>query len=207
MALRIAPASAASSLLVPRFRGAIATYAFWNQAVGISVPQFTFGEIAMKKLLLSTVLLFATGSYASAADYYQLEVRHSNKCLHQHGGTQGNGDRITQWDCVNQPNVKVEVLPAGGNFHFLRFQHSGKCVHQHGGTQGNGDAITQWDCVNQPNVKVEIVPAGGQYYFLRFQHSGKCVHQHGGTQGNGDAITQWDCVNQPNVMWKFVRLF
>jgi len=104
-------------------------------------------------------LLAFTGSHASAADYFFVVAKHSNKCLHQHGATQGNGDRITQWECVNQPNVKVERIPAGDGHVFLKFQHSGKCVHQHGATQGNGDPITQWDCVNQPKVKLKILPA------------------------------------------------
>ena len=138
-----------------------------------------------------------------AGGTYFVVAKHSGKCLHQHGATQGNGDPITQWDCVDQPNVKLEEVPAGEGYVFLKFQHSGKCVHQYGATQGNGDRITQWECVNQPNVKLKKVPASDGYFFLKFQHSGKCVHQQGATQGNGDPITQWDCVDQPNVQWKF----
>ena len=140
---------------------------------------------------------------ASVGGTYFVVAKHSGKCLHQLGATQGNGDRITQWDCVNQPNVKLEEVSAGDGYVFLKFQHSGKCVHQQGATQGNGDPITQWDCVNQPNVKLKKVLASDGYFFLKFQHSGKCVHQQGATQGNGDPITQWDCVDQPNVQWKF----
>jgi hypothetical protein len=113
----------------------------------------------MKNFALSTLLFFAAGLQANAADYYNVVAKHSNKCLHQFGGTQANGGAITQWDCVDQPNVKLEIIPVGG-YNFLRFQHSGKCVHQHGGTQANGDAITQWDCMYQPNVLWKLVPVG-----------------------------------------------
>ena len=154
----------------------------------------------------STVeLLVATmaGPQESTPGLFFVVARHSGKCLHQHGGTLGNGDRITQWDCVNQPSVKLREVPASDGYVFLKFEHSGKCVHQHGATHGNGDPITQWDCVDQGNVKLKKVAASDGYFFLKFQHSGKCVHQQGATHGNGDAITQWDCVNQPNVQWKF----
>ncbi|WP_191057890.1 RICIN domain-containing protein [Geminicoccus harenae] len=156
-------------------------------------------------LLPSALLVCAASAQAIAHDYYYVVAKHSNKCLHQHGATQGNGDAITQWSCVNQPNVKLELRRAGGGYYFLKFKHSEKCVHQHGATFGDGDPITQWQCVNQPNVKIKRIPAGGGYYWLQFQHSGKCVHQHGGTSGNGDAITQWACINQPNVLWRFVK--
>ncbi|WP_201800399.1 RICIN domain-containing protein, partial [Chlorogloeopsis fritschii] len=141
---------------------------------------------------------------ASAANYYFLKVKHSGKCLHQQGGTLGNGDKITQWDCVNQPNVKVEKVPAGKGYFFLKFAHSGKCVHLHEASSENGAPITQWECVNQPNVKWREEPAGEGYSYLKSQQTGKCLHQQGATQSNGDPITQWDCVDQPNVQWKFV---
>jgi hypothetical protein len=136
--------------------------------------------------------------------YYYIRAKHSNKCLHQHGGTHGNGDPITQWDCVDQPNVqwRIEPSPTPG-YYFIKARHSDKCAHQHGGTYENGDPITQWDCVNQANVKWRIIPAGNNYYYIRVQHSGKCMHVHGGGWGNGDPITQWSCINQPNVQWTF----
>ena len=105
----------------------------------------------------------------------------------------GNGDRITQWDCVNQPNVKLKLLSTGDGYYFLQFQHSGKCVQRYGGQTGNGDPINQWDCQNWPNIKLKLVPTGDGYYFLQFQHSGKCVHQFGATMGNGDPIRNGKC--------------
>jgi hypothetical protein len=136
--------------------------------------------------------------------YYYIRAKHSNKCLHQHGGVLNNGGAITQWDCVDQGNVqwRIEPSPTPG-YYFIKARHSDKCAHQHGGTYADGDAITQWDCVNQGNVKWRIVPAGNNYYYIQVQHSGKCMHVHGGGWGNGDPITQWSCVDLPNVQWTF----
>lgn len=136
--------------------------------------------------------------------YYYIRARHSNKCLHQHGGVLDNGAPLTQWDCVDQTNVqwRIEPSPTPG-YYFIKARHSDKCAHQHGGTYNNGDPITQWSCVNQSNVKWRITPAGSGYYYIQVQHSGKCMHVHGGGSGNGDLITQWSCINQPNVQWTF----
>jgi hypothetical protein len=165
-------------------------------------------SIFIKKLFLyvsmSAILVFVCSPSASAAEYFHLQARHSGKCLNQHGATQGNGDGITQWDCVNAPNLTVEKTPADQGYFFLKFQHSGKCVHLHGGSSANGAPITQWDCINQPNLKWREEPAGDGYSYIRSAQTNKCLQVQGGATGNGDSITQWDCINQPNVQWKFI---
>ncbi len=153
---------------------------------------------------ISLILLLAYTPSVSAEVYYFVMVKHSGKCLHQHGATFGNGDPITQWDCVHESNVYLQKVPAGGDAFFLKFAHSGKCVHLHGDSSANGAQITQWDCIDLPNVKWREVPAAGSYVYLTSQSTNKCLHQHGATFGNGDPITQWDCVDEPNVQWIFV---
>jgi hypothetical protein len=153
---------------------------------------------------LMLFVLLAAAPAASAQEFYFIKAKHSGKCLHQHGGTYGDGDRITQWDCVDEPNVKVQKVPAGDDTFFLKFWHSGKCVHLHGGYPANGTPITQWQCLNLPNVKWREQDAGDGYVYLRSVATDKCIHQHVGTQGNGDPITQWDCVDEPNVQWMLV---
>ena len=159
----------------------------------------TAGRMAVAAM--AALLLLAWAPAAGAQEYYFIKARHSGKCLHQHGGTYRNGDPITQWDCVEEPNVKLQKVPAGGDTFFLKFAHSGKCVHLHGDLAANGTPITQWDCIDLPNVKWREQPVGGGYVYLRSASTDKCIHQHGGTQGNGDPITQWDCVDEPNVQW------
>jgi hypothetical protein len=152
----------------------------------------------------SEVTLDNTAQAWVPVTYYYIRAKHSNKCLHQHGGVLDNGAPLTQWDCVDQGNVqwRIEPSPSPG-YYFIKARHSDKCAHQHGGTYNNGDPITQWDCVDQANVKWRIIPAGNNYYYIKVQHSGKCMHVHGGGWGNGDLITQWSCIDQPNVQWTF----
>ena len=60
---------------------------------------------------ISSILLFAYSPSVGAQEYYFIKVKNSGKCLHQHGGTYGNGDPITQWDCVDEPNVQWIFVP------------------------------------------------------------------------------------------------
>ena len=69
-----------------------------------------------------------------------------------------NGANITQWECVDQPNVLWYQTPSSDGYFHIVNAHSGKCLHQHGATLGNGDNITQWECVDQPNVEWKFVP-------------------------------------------------
>ena len=69
-----------------------------------------------------------------------------------------NGTPITQWSCVDLPNVKWREQDAGDGHVYLRSVATDKCIHQHVGTYGNGDPITQWDCVDEPNVQWMLVP-------------------------------------------------
>src|SRR5262245_23117418 len=108
---------------------------------------------------ISATLLLTCSSEATAEQYF-LKSKHSHKCLHQNGYTQGNGDPITQWECVSQPNVEVEILPNMDGTIFLQFVHSQKCVHVHGNSIQNDTPITQWDCIDQGNVKWYLEPTG-----------------------------------------------
>lgn len=70
--------------------------------------RLTNASAFFKKLILlvgmSAMLVWVCAPDASAVEYWLLQAKHSGKCLDQRGATQGNGDKISQWDCLNQPN-------------------------------------------------------------------------------------------------------
>jgi len=153
------------------------------------------------------VVMRANLAISAREDEFFLVAGHSGKCLHQHGGTHGDGDSITQWACVDQPNVKIRRMDVGdgtGTF-FLQFVHSGKCVHLEGASSNEDAKITQSSCIRQSNVEWRMMPASGDDTFYSVSHaSGKCIHQLGATEGNGDQIAQRSCSDQPNFQWKLV---
>ena len=64
----------------------------------------------------------------------------------------GNGIDITQWDCIDQPNLLWTLEEAGNGYFFIKSKKSGKCLHVNHGSKKDGADITQWDCVNQDNL-------------------------------------------------------
>ncbi len=103
-------------------------------------------------LIIAAVIIPASTSAQSIPDYY-IRAKHSNKCAQVNGVSQANGAVISQWDCVNQNNVKWYVQAAGDGYYYIRAKHSNKCAQVNGVSQDNGAVISQWDCVNQDNVK------------------------------------------------------
>ena len=167
----------------------------------------------MKSVLKTAALIpalfaavsFSTYSSANAESRISvfLVAQHSNKCAQVHGGGMENGAAITQWDCVNQPNVIWDVIlksTAAGTY-ILKAHNSNKCAQVNDESLSNGAVISQWDCVKQANVRWMLVDAGGGAFYIKNQESEKCMQVNGGSFDNGAAITQWDCVDQPNVKW------
>ncbi|WP_028490415.1 RICIN domain-containing protein [Thiothrix lacustris] len=162
-------------------------------------------KLALLVVSLSVVVL-TTAAYADQPDgLYYLKAQHSGKCVHQHGATNAEGGNVTQWDCVDQPNVRIEKVTAGGSYFTLRFQHSGKCLTVEGDGDQNGTNIIQETCDPLAPRYQTWMELPGQGKFVKIQSSiGLCLHQHGATMGNGDNITAWECVDQPNVRFEFV---
>jgi hypothetical protein len=168
----------------------------------------------MKLTILSTVAIGGLMSFfsllptlnASASlteARYHIKARHSGKCVHQHGGILRTGGAVTQWDCINQPNVQLtKGFNNDGSF-VLRFKHSNQCLAPKNGQSANGTEVIQAPCSELASQRWREVSADGGYVKLR-SGNGACLHQHGAEMGNGGRITMWDCVNQSNVMWKIL---
>lgn len=168
----------------------------------------------MKLMTLSTVAIgslvslfsLLTPLIASASQVearYYIQARHSGKCIHQHGGISNAGGAVTQWDCINRPNVQMTKGWHNNGSFVLRFKHSQLCLTPKNGKSTNGTEVIQAPCTGLASQQWREVPGGEGYVKLR-SGNGACLHQHGATIHNGGGITMWDCVNQSNVMWKIL---
>jgi hypothetical protein len=135
----------------------------------------------------------------------QLKAQHSGKCVHQQGASPADGGAVTQWTCTDQPNVRLEKLPAGSGYFFLRFQHSGKCLTVANEARSNGTPIIQQTCdyAGPVGQTWKELPGDGRYVKIQ-STTGLCLHQHGNITGDGDPISGWECVDQPNVRWEII---
>jgi hypothetical protein len=121
-----------------------------------------------------------------------------------------DGQRISTWSWVDQPNLKWFVETVQGRndvFHISSALNRDFVVHQQGATSNNGDPVTLWNKRThgqQGNLQVRFEPSGDGWWFIRFVHSGKCVHVQGAATANDTPVTQWDSVPQANLKWRFV---
>lgn len=149
--------------------------------------------------------------------FYNIVFRHSGKCVHVNGGGRENGTNITQWDGVNQSNLKWRfALAAKTPYDFVDKPINvaiesgvagGWYLHVTGGKIDNGTNISVWSWVDQPNLKwrIKCAEQSGYYYIVSAldQHCDHVVHQQGASHTNGDNVTLWERVNQGNTQVKF----
>jgi arabinogalactan endo-1,4-beta-galactosidase len=131
---------------------------------------------------------------------------HSAKCLHINDGTQADNYPVTQWSCVNQPNVKWSLQPVSGSssYYRIRSQASNKCLRVKDSSTTEYAQIVQYNCNSSAeSLKWSIVPVRDNHYYIKNKYTGKCVHVHDASQSNGAAITQRTCENIPNILWRF----
>lgn len=162
-------------------------------------------------ITLSLFVLYAPHAMAKQPTYFYLQAQHSNKCAHQQGNLQDEGVAVTQWECIDEDNVKLEKVDVGDGYFMLRFPHSDKCITIQGNPLANGSNIAQESCsttaprYEQMWQEVKVTEdAADPFVYIKSSY-GLCLHQEGATQGNGDKISTWECVNQPNVLWKFTK--
>jgi len=135
-------------------------------------------------------------------EYYALRYSHSGKCVHVHGGATGNDTPITQWDYVDQANLKWRFIPIYGGWEvfnggrFFLQSALGPVAHVHGGQASNGAKVSVWDHRthgHQANLQWTLADAGnGEYYIQSAIDPSFVMHQHGGNSNNGGEITLWD---------------
>src|SRR5262245_57935726 len=73
---------------------------------------------------------------------YYFKAKQSGKCAQVDGRSHANGANISQWDCLNQKNVKWTLRPLGNGNFFVVNSESGKCMHVQGNSRENGGNIS-----------------------------------------------------------------
>ena len=130
---------------------------------------------------------------------------HSQKCAQVDWASQENGATISQWECLQQPNVRWHYQDGGPGYFFLQANHSNKCAVVFNNSMDDGAIIGQWACnlgARQAIFLWQQQPVGGGYYKIINKATNKCMQVNGASNDDGATISQWDCVDQPNVYWQ-----
>jgi hypothetical protein len=149
--------------------------------------------------------------------YYQLQARHSGKCLDVAGASTANLATMQQWSCnpVPQPNQLWTILPTGSGTFRIVSANSAKCLDIAGASTANGALVQQYNCnlaTYQTNQVFNIVasPTAGFYRIYAANNPSpsitRCFDVASSSTSNGAAVQQWDCAPYwgTNQDWTFV---
>jgi hypothetical protein len=132
---------------------------------------------------------------------------HSGKYIHVQGALTTNNCPVTQWERVEQNNLKWRFHPAGAQIsspgNWALFGHKptlaiqsgvGSYLHVLNGVANNEAKLTTWNWVNQDNLKwhIEPSPNPGFFFISSKINPSFVVHQLGANNNNGGETTLWN---------------
>jgi len=136
-----------------------------------------------------------------------LVVKHSGKCAQVDGASKDDGANISQWDCVDQDNVKwLRVTREDGLLAFINMA-SIKVMQVDGASMESGANVSQWEVKpDQQGALWRPEDAGDGLVLLVNGSSGKCLGVADGSDENGGNIVQLDCAREENMEWQIQEL-
>jgi hypothetical protein len=159
-------------------------------------------------------------------EWWAIRFVHSGKCAHVYGAGTANGTPISQWDYVDQANLKWRFVPIKAKKEWRgpnNFARSGKrfylqsalgpVAHLQGGVAHDNAPVTCWDKNthgHQANLQWTLSHApNGAYYIHSAVDPNFVFHQHGATHENNGAISVWNKNthgHQGNLQVRFEKL-
>jgi hypothetical protein len=161
----------------------------------------------MFAMATATVVVPATRADASVfVTYWELKVRHSNKCAHVVDASVADGALVQQRTCSQARHQYVRLVPSpvANGYSEIRPWHSDKCLGVRAGSFDDGALIHQWACngaLSQQWLQVNVAPG---WYQLRAMHSNKCLDVKGGSTADWTALQQWSCGTLNRQQWQFI---
>lgn len=134
--------------------------------------------------------------------YYELQVRHSQKCLDVKADDFTNGTPIQQYSCHGSANQKWRLESVGDGYYQIISQRSGKCIDVKAATDGDQTPVQLYDCHHGDNQKFRLQRVDGDYYLLIARHSGRCLDVRGLGQEDGAPVQQYQCNYGTNQQWR-----
>ncbi|MEE1673220.1 RICIN domain-containing protein [Agarivorans aestuarii] len=164
-------------------------------------------KISMGIALAFTVTVPLSAATVSDAEYRNIEVKHSSKCVDLSGGNTTNFAPFVQWTCgENNANQRFEFVESGDGFYSLKIKTSNKCLEVKDGNANNGALIQQFDCqANDSKQNWSLIDMNNGWFKLKNQQTGKCLDVAGAYIQNGDKFHQWACLaDHPNQEFRFI---
>src|SRR4051812_701667 len=107
--------------------------------------------------LLLFVVLAATAGSASAANYYELRARHSDKCLDVANFSFDQAADVIQGNCRGGRNQQWTRVPTDSGYYEVHARHSGKCLDVANAGHADGANVLQANCWGGRNQQWKFV--------------------------------------------------
>jgi hypothetical protein len=164
--------------------------------------------VSLVGLLLFVVLAMsalANAGVASAATYYELRARHSDKCLDVANFSFDHGADVIQGNCWGGRNQQWTFLPTDGGYSEVHARHSGKCLDVANYSYGHGANVLQANCWGGRNQQWKLVATDSGYVRLIARHSNRCLDVANLSIAHGADVIQGTCWSPgPNQQWRLV---
>jgi hypothetical protein len=124
-------------------------------------------------------------------DFWAIRFVHSKKCVHVQGALSDNSTAITQWDYVEQNNLKWKFVVVKG----------GGSGPSGGGGGGGGGRFKEW------KNPVMLAREGRRCHIVSALAPHACLHLQGGVAQNDAQVTIWSKDthgHQSNLQWTIV---
>ena len=140
--------------------------------------------VAVAVLAAVASLLLASSAYAIDTGFqYQMNPRHSGKCIDVDGGNQSPRAALMQFTCNDQPNQRFRFVRISGNVYEIRAVHSNQCLDVDGANSVNRARVMQFPCNGGNNQRVRLLDdhqQAGITTRIVAVHSNKCPDVDGG---------------------------
>lgn len=146
--------------------------------------------------------------------YFQIRVRHSNKCLDlDTASPTADGARVQQWTCLgpDQLNQIWRVVENSDGTYTIKSLYNGTCLDAAAAGTANGTHVQMWTCNGQSNQRwyIDFVSNDFYYWIRPAYDTSNCLDLDTAFPdplGDGAPVQLWDCLpNEPgNQLWRLL---
>lgn len=141
-------------------------------------------------------------SDVSSGDYYEIQARHSKKCLDVRNSSISSGADIQQYSCHGGANQQWTLQSAGNGYYEIVSRNSGKCLDVKGASKDDRATVQQYSCHNGDNQEFRLEHIDAGYFLIVAKHSGKCLDVRGADTSDLATVQQYFCNKNANQQWR-----
>ena len=116
------------------------------------------GVVAVPGASADNTATHATTTPRIPGVYYQIQARHSGRCLDVQGASTADVAPVIQFHCIiRHSNQQWDLTRNSYGYYQIRVRHSGKCLDVEGASRADGARIIQYRCHGGANQQFQFL--------------------------------------------------